>query len=75
MGIENITRDELLAELVAAITPKPAPEGWFSMEEIIAASSEPRETMRQRVYDKTRAGIFESMRIGSRTYYHLKKEA
>ena len=79
MGIESVTRDELLAELIAVITPPPPGDGWFTTSEIYEAicSSNPN-VKRERVYDNLKRG-YEAGRLErityQRMYYFRKKEA
>lgn len=70
MGNEPVTRDELLAELVAALKGTDPPEDAFSVDDIMAATG----WERQRVYGYLKRakadGTVETVgRFGALTYY------
>ncbi len=78
LTIGNITRDELLKEIldyVVGVERPPSPE-WFSVDELYAEVSKIDSTITldglgSRLRRKARKGILERMYCGGKVYYRL----
>jgi len=72
MVIASITREELLAEILAVIgKDKEIPVGWFTLKEMATARDTRLERMRELVATKLADGLLVHERIGNKVYYHV----
>lgn len=74
MGVEDVTRDELLAEMQAALlvdTP-PEGEGWFTLAEL-AGDVMTRTAARWQADKFVRAGKWETKKFGNWKYYRKRR--
>ena len=74
MGVENLTRDELLSELVDLVGDhEPDGEGWFTVNELAEQTGYTQEKIRCRIKALVRKNKAEAAKIGSRWFYRVKK--
>jgi hypothetical protein len=78
MGIKDITRDELLAELIAAIEPPEPGAEWFTVNQVFEElRARDPHAKRDRVYERLRRGYADGKleRVEyKRTFYFRVKE-
>ena len=68
----DVTRDEMLAELVKVVVDQEPPGvGWFTIAEVAKASSMPYERMKRRLHRKVEQGLLDTWKnsVNRRVYF------
>jgi hypothetical protein len=75
MGAQDVTRDELLAELAAYVSDdEPEGDGWYTAAEVYRVTGGASvEAVRRRLDRAVEAGQVERHKGGSRVWYRTKR--
>lgn len=69
MGIESVTREELLREIVRLVEKPPVPESWFTTADIVNATGMSRKVVVAKLSKQVAQGVLGTERIGIYRYY------
>jgi hypothetical protein len=76
MADKDITRDDLLSELLDAISIQPEPsreDGWFRFHDLLEAANTRESLLRNRLDNMVIQGKMEKTRYGANAYYRKVK--
>jgi hypothetical protein len=75
MGAQDVTRDELLAELAAFVSDdEPEGDGWYTAAEIyVVTGGVSIEAARRRLDRAVNAGLLERHKGSTRVWYRVKR--